>query len=705
MNFSKLNKVNEHGVANFFGFIFVLCIILFILGSLFLMGITPLRQISQRNSLQKETSNLLHSLEQSALSGSKKILETLAGTEDVKTFVQSGKKASEVNVAINIVKKALNASIVYIMNNEGNVIASTSFIDDKGHVSSLTGNNYSFRPYFKGAMYGKSVIYSAVGITTGKRGIYSSWPIKSLSKEKPIGVVVIKLGLENVDRIIEKAEQKVMLLNSEHIVFASNVKKWMYNLNVFDADTFNTISEISKQYNSPNIDTLPFSVKNSNLNINDTNYFVESARLKNLHWKLVVIEEENSNYPLNKNFIKIIIITASAIILLGIIIILLLYIIKRNKRAETELKQHQENLKITIDSIADGIIAIDNKDFIVEINTVAKKLTGFTEYEALGKKIKEVFRVVKSGTYKPLLELLDNESSEEIILLTKSNNEIEISKLATPIKNYNGDIVGNVIVFRDITHEKETNLKLQKLYRQTKIALQKAEESDKLKTAFLQNISHEIRTPLNGIIGFSELLTLTTKNEEIENYRTHIIDNSKHLVEIIQDVVEVSKFESGKVELQLGAFNLNEEIHKIYNRFKKLNNPNIEFKLNVNVNDANAIIETDKKKVRKIITNLLDNAFKFTNSGVIELGYSLSKNDFNFFVKDSGIGISRNHHSEIFKRFSQLSTQDFDNIKGVGIGLTLAQKYVHLLKGSIWLESKVNKGTTFFFTIPNNMNK
>lgn len=699
------NKTEDQGLANVFGFIFVLCIVLFTVATFFLLGIAPLRYISQRNALNNKTSLIVNEIEQNVLAKTTNHLKHLAQADVVKNYLAYYNNLDEVKVALDLIKNISSASLVYVMDKKGNVVASTEFLDDEGNISSLKGNNYSFRPYFSGAIKGKGVTYSAVGVTTGKRGIYSSWPIKAENDSNYIGVVVVKMGLKTVDSILTRRDEQALLLNPENVVFASNVPDWLYRINKNNVDTNLVSNDFSKQFNLSIMDTLPFKINNPEVKINDTTYLLNRKTLSNKGWKVVLLEKESNNYPLDKQFVKVILIALGSIIIFGLIIFFLLYIIRKKKKAEIELRLHRENLRITLNSIGDGVIAVDNRGLVMQLNTVASKLIEYEEVEAIGKKIRDVFRVVMPGTYKPLIDIFEEGNKKDLILLSKTNKEIEISKLATPIKNNLGNTVGVVVVFRDITDQKETKLKLKKQFEQTKKALQKAEESDNLKTAFLQNISHEIRTPLNGIIGFSELLLVANDNIEKDNYRKHIVENGKYLLSLIQDVIEVSKIETGQVELFVKPFDLNKGLANIYEKFNMLNsNNNINFSINIS-NNSNVIFETDGEKLMKIISNLLDNAFKFTDKGSIELGYTQQKNGLNFYVKDSGIGISKDQHNEIFKRFSQVSSNSYETHKGVGIGLTIAQKYVQLLNGTIWLESKLNEGTTFYFTIPNKPNK
>ena len=241
---------------------------------------------------------------------------------------------------------------------------------------------------------------------------------------------------------------------------------------------------------------------------------------------------------------------------------------------------------------------------------------------------------------------------------------------------------------------KKANLELKK-------ALLKAQESDKLKSAFLANISHEIRTPMNGIIGFSELfLDPNTSDKSKKHYAQIVIDSSKQLLSIVNDVLDISKIEAGVVKLNYESVNINKLLDNIYEFFKQRS---IETKIGLNyskgLDNFKSNINIDKTKLSQILNNLLSNAFKFTNKGEISFGYLLKDKNLEFFVKDSGVGIDKLHQEKIFERFTQSNFDLQKENKGTGLGLAISKKFVELFKGKIWLESN-SQGTTVFFTIP-----
>jgi len=233
-------------------------------------------------------------------------------------------------------------------------------------------------------------------------------------------------------------------------------------------------------------------------------------------------------------------------------------------------------------------------------------------------------------------------------------------------------------------------------------AKEHAEESDRLKTSFLANMSHEIRTPMNGILGFAELLKEPgLSGEEQQKYISIIEKSGARMLNIINDIISISKVESGLMEVSTSETNLNTLIEFILSFFKpEADQKGIEFfcKKLVSVNDTTVI--TDSEKVYAILSNLVKNALKFTKEGTIEIGYTKKEKEFEFFVKDTGVGILQEQKEFIFERFRQGSESLNRNYEGAGLGLTISKAYVEMLGGKIWVESDQGKGSIFYFTIP-----
>ncbi len=233
-------------------------------------------------------------------------------------------------------------------------------------------------------------------------------------------------------------------------------------------------------------------------------------------------------------------------------------------------------------------------------------------------------------------------------------------------------------------------------------AKEKAEESDRLKSAFLANMSHEIRTPLNGIIGFTDLLSSSGLSEEDKKDFVDVIKQSSYrLMRIVNDLIDVSKIETGQMEINLDSFNINFLLNDLYDFHSPLIAANgIGMEVITSFDDKDAMIYSDEQKLHQILMNLISNAIKYTKNGKITIGYTASDGYIRFFVTDTGKGIATDSQGIIFDGFRQEDQSLSRQFEGVGLGLTISKGYVEILGGTIGVESKVNEGSTFFFTIP-----
>ncbi len=243
-------------------------------------------------------------------------------------------------------------------------------------------------------------------------------------------------------------------------------------------------------------------------------------------------------------------------------------------------------------------------------------------------------------------------------------------------------------------------------------AKHKAEESDRLKSAFIANMSHEIRTPMNGILGFSSLLGepgLTGENQA--EYIKVIQRSGSRMLNILNEIVDISRIESGLMEVNQQETNINEQIEYIYTLLKpEAVSKRLSLSYTTTLTDNLAVIKTDGEKLYAILSNLVKNAIKYTDKGSVEFGYDLSTAvltgpetrpaELHFFVKDTGIGIPASRHEAIFERFFQADVADVQARQGAGLGLAIAKSYAKMLGGKLWVESELGKGSAFYFTLP-----
>ncbi len=235
-------------------------------------------------------------------------------------------------------------------------------------------------------------------------------------------------------------------------------------------------------------------------------------------------------------------------------------------------------------------------------------------------------------------------------------------------------------------------------------AKEKAEHSDRLKTLFLANMSHEIRTPMNGILGFADLLQQPNLAENQRNDYAKIINEcGNNLLQLINDILDISKIEAGEVKIVKGEFCVNRMMEELYGMFEPmLFKPDnaITFDLRKSLRDDECVIISDENRLRQILTNLISNALKFTRHGSVEFGYIQKNNELEFFVKDSGIGIPADKLDAIFEPFRQVDESLSKKYRGTGLGLAIVKNYARLLEGDIRVESEEGKGSCFYLSIP-----
>lgn len=366
-------------------------------------------------------------------------------------------------------------------------------------------------------------------------------------------------------------------------------------------------------------------------------------------------------------------------------------------------------LEQIIETMPIGFVLADEQKKILRVNDKVKDITNQQSSFFINRNLKDLIVEITNSTIDIENDIFFYKKTELSLL----NNNKSVVFYFKPITDKHNRILAFVLMINDIEQLVSTEKKLAKhnllLEKRVKertedllLAKEKAEESNKLKTAFLQNISHEIRTPLNAISGFSGLLNIPDLSEEKRKKFVSIIQNSSNqLASMVTDILTISSLETKQIKSNIDKVCLNHIITDLLVTFKQqaIKN-NISLNAKQTLTDKQSEIFTDKTKLIQILTNLINNALKFTHQGFIEFGYSLINNNLEFYVKDSGIGIDPKYHEKIFERFGKINTSTTKLFRGTGIGLPISKEYVELLGGKIWVLSEANKGSSFYFTIP-----
>ncbi len=378
--------------------------------------------------------------------------------------------------------------------------------------------------------------------------------------------------------------------------------------------------------------------------------------------------------------------------------------ITKRKKYEIELKKAKElseinelKYKTIFEGAPIGIFRSTLEGKFIEVNPALAKMLGYNKQQEV---IDDIYDIA-SQIY------VEGSKRNSIV---DNTDKTKIDKYDNVYKRKNGELFNANLFLRKVTDENgnvllegivEETTERKKYEHKLKEALKKAEESNRLKAEFLNNMSHEVRTPMNGIMGFAQMLNRPSIKPEKKAYYTRIIqENSKQLLKIIDDILEISRLETQQVKVYQETFYLNRLIEKIYTTYATEVQPGVTLNIKKRIPDAKSMITTDKSKLIKILIVLVENAIKFTHKGYIEIGCQLKQNKIELYVKDTGIGINPENKKLIFERFSHEDITIASEKGGLGIGLSIAKENTELIGGEITLKSQKGKGSTFTVTLP-----
>jgi PAS domain S-box-containing protein len=382
-----------------------------------------------------------------------------------------------------------------------------------------------------------------------------------------------------------------------------------------------------------------------------------------------------------------------------------------------DLHKSEKSLRTTLASIGDAVVSTNATGLVVRMNPVAEALTGWSSADATGKALDEIFHIVHEDNRAPIESpvrralgegvVMGVVDADDTILIAKDGTTRPIAHRAAPLRDDAGAIDGVVLVFRDVTQEKIAAAERRAVAERKRVMDEQArrsQESSRLKSEFLANMSHELRTPLNAIIGFANLLHAEKAgviNDEQREYLGDVLSSSRHLLQLINDVLDLSKIESGKSEVSFEAVDLTATAQEVTNILRGLAAEK-RIRLSLDVDAGVPRVRADARMCKQILYNLLSNALKFTpDEGAVSLRIARNGDDtFTIAVTDTGVGIAPADMDRLFVEFQQLDASMSKTYAGTGLGLALVKRMVEAHGGSVVARSELGRGSTFSATLP-----
>ncbi|MEE4257419.1 MAG: response regulator [Bacteroidales bacterium] len=369
------------------------------------------------------------------------------------------------------------------------------------------------------------------------------------------------------------------------------------------------------------------------------------------------------------------------------------------KNAVEALKTRAEELSILLSTIPALVYFKDTDLKYILVNKSFERFVNLPFFGIQGKKVEELIPEYRDNNYEEMeLEVIQSGlplyNIEESI--TKNNKKVWLTTNLAPYRDNEGEIIGLVGISWDITYRKKYENELQE-------AKEQAEEGTRAKSEFLANMSHEIRTPMNGIIGMAEILKQANLGKKQEENLNILISSTRSLLSLVNDILDISKIEAGKIELEFEDFDLRSMLKDIENiMYIKAEEKALDYKTFISP-DVPLFLKGDPSRMKQIILNLVNNAVKFTQKGRVHTYINVEEESTNKIklkvkVQDTGIGISDNGRKNLFQLFSQVDTSTTKIYGGTGLGLSIAKRLVMLMEGDIGMESMQNEGSEFWFT-------
>ncbi len=634
--------------------------------------------------------------------------EELASSRQV-TAICAGRAAVDnprLLQVLSTAKKVLGASIVYVLDRSGTVIGCSPY----GHGETLTGKNYGFRPYFTHAMAGEPFQYAAVGVTTGRRGLYFSAPVPAGPANSPAGVLVVKIGLDSVDSFFSALDDRLdaMLLSPEGVVFAATRKEWLFHCALpVDPQAMSRLRS-SRQFSDHRLEPLPFVLDGRVVRYGGTRWLVDLQPVNLDGWQVATLQPVP--YPWS-----IVLVLGSAILFTALVLInMTLYSFKeqslaaeiragrkRSTLAEAARLDMARELEAIFSASLVGILLVRHGR-IVNVNDCMCRMLGYSREEIMDGDIRIFFPSRASFRHfvQRYARELARRNLEQIEYTLKKKDSSLLTCLLSGKAIAPSDLSRGVVwVVEDITRRKAVEMELEEARRQ-------AEAASRTKSEFLANMSHEIRTPMNGIIGLTNLVLEGELSPAQRHHLELVRKSGRRLMAIINDILDFSKIEAGRLELVARPFSLRETVQEAIST------------LGVQAREKGLVLDSeidhdvpdqligDQSRLLQVMINLVGNGVKFTREGTVLLRAGVQNRQGEdrvlllFEVLDTGIGIESDMQETIFEAFAQADSSHSREYGGTGLGLSISRQLVRLMGGDLFFDSDPCQGTRFYFSVP-----
>ena len=601
------------------------------------------------------------------------------------------------------------AALCYLMDSAGTTLAASNF----DQPDSLVGKNYAFRPYFKDAVGGSPSIYLALGVTTHKRGIYFSAPVVGKHGVQS-GVAVVKYSTQELEEEYRTLEGIFALIDPNGVVFASNRQDWLFHGLFGVSEDIARSLEQSRQFGPRAPDSVGLVKHGQNLlqAPDGATYLNGDRSVTTLPgWQVVylfdaaqvgtLLASGTGGIPVNLVF-------SLLFLLIGMIVVFLYQRataeIQRRRDVEDNLRDSEEKYRQLFERSEDPMWVIYDNVFMLA-NRAAAQLLGYDSEQQLH----NIHPSALSPEFQPD-GMSSADKARQMISLAyrngyhrfewehkKRNGEVfpvEVSLTRIPYEQHDA----LYCVWRDISDNKRAHNALER-------AMIEAENANRAKSEFLSSMSHEIRTPMTGVMGFADLLLDDELPADSRDKVLRIKSATKALLRLINDILDMSKLEAGKMEIEQIDFGLKSLMEEVLGLFERTRQEDRLVELGMQFDERLPIaIRSDPTRLRQILVNLVGNALKFTHQGHVSLYADLIEGEhkpmLEIGVRDSGIGISDQAMQYLFSDFTQADASISRRYEGTGLGLAISQRLVKLLGGRIEVDSSEGVGSHFWFRLP-----